>query len=251
MIPQIIIGLAASYSALFLLSLFLKDNSIADIFWGIGFLQVALHAFILSRTVYLTQILLLLCIALWSLRITGYILSKKLKSRIEDRRYREFRDTWKHFYLRSFFQVYLLQGCLLLIIAIPILMIHSSPVTNINAFYIVGVVISLFGLIFESISDMQLHRFLKTRKHKEILITGLWRYSRHPNYFGESVFWLGISLMAVQISVWALIGWAMITVLLRFVSGVPLAEKRYATDTAYLSYKNKTPAMFPNVFIRR
>jgi steroid 5-alpha reductase family enzyme len=77
---------------------------------------------------------------------------------------------------------------------------------------------------------------------------GLWKYSRHPNYFGESVFWLGASIVAVQVSALAIISWILITLLLRYVSGVPLAEERYADNRAFQDYKRKTPPMIPNFF---
>ena len=79
---------------------------------------------------------------------------------------------------------------------------------------------------------------------------GLWAYSRHPNYFGESVFWLGISMMGAQVSVISFISFLTITFLLRYVSGVPMAEKRYENNKEYVDYKKKTPPMIPNIFIK-
>lgn len=250
MILSVVIGLAISYVLLFALSILLKDNSIADIFWGLGFLQVMIHSFILSGTAYLSQIMILALIVLWSLRIAGYILSKKIRHNTEDRRYQEYRKEWKYFYLRSFFQIYLLQGFLMLIIAIPLFLVNMQPIAEIGVLFIIGILISLFGLIFESISDMQLRNFLKNKKNNTIMTQGLWKYSRHPNYFGESVFWFGIGLATVQLSLFAIISFITITFLLRFVSGVPMAEKRYVDNKEYIEYKKKTPPMFPNFFIK-
>jgi steroid 5-alpha reductase family enzyme len=187
---------------------------------------------------------------MWSLRISIYIFSKKLKNRKEDPRYQEFRNTWKYFYVRSFFQVYMLQGALLLLIAIPLFLINMDPFIPVNSDYIIGAMIALFGLIFETIADIQLKNFLKERKGKEIMKKGLWKYSRHPNYFGESVFWLGISIIVINVSFLAIISWVTITILLRFVSGVPLAERRYKDNKEYIEYQKKTPPMIPNFFIR-
>jgi steroid 5-alpha reductase family enzyme len=252
MILSIIIVLTISYILLFTLSILLKDNSIADIFWGLGFLQVTIHSLIISSTFFISQIILLILILLWSLRISFYILSKKIIKKGEDPRYVIWRKTWKYFYLRSFFQVYMIQGFLLLIIAIPIFLINYSP-PDLNFLTLTGLVISSLGLIYETIADLQLRSFVKNKglKIKEkIMKKGLWRYSRHPNYFGESLFWLGISIIAFQISFLTLLSWTLITILLRFVSGVPLAEARYKDNKEFMKYKKTTPPMFPNFFIK-
>lgn len=247
MMIEIIIGLSISYSCLFLLSIVLKDNSIADIFWGMGFLQVALHAIYLSRTRMASQVLFTLLIALWSLRIASYILSKKWIKKGEDPRYARWREQWKHFYLRSFFQVYLFQAVLLFIIAIPILLINTAP-PPVGVVTVGGLCIAIFGLIYETLGDLQLRSFIKNKKKGQVMTKGLWKYCRHPNYFGESVFWLGVSVVAVQVSPLTIISWILITFLLRYVSGVPLAEERYADNMAFQAYKQKTPPMIPNFF---
>lgn len=249
MIFQLIIGLCISYILLFLLSVFLKDNSIADIFWGIGFLQVAAHSFILSGTAELSQLLFNIMILIWSLRISLYILSKKWIKKGEDTRYQKWRKEWKHFYLRSFFQVYIFQGFLLMIISIPIILINSSP-PAFSIVIVLGLVTALSGLAYETIGDLQLRSFIKTKKAGQIMKVGLWKYSRHPNYFGESVFWLGASIIASPVSIITFISWALITFLLRYVSGVPLAEERYRDNPEFQEYKRKTPPIIPNPFLK-
>lgn len=248
MMSEIILGLSISYVLLFLLSVVLKDNSIADVFWGLGFLQVATHAFILSGTREVSQILFTSLIAVWSLRLASYILSKKWIKKGEDPRYARWREQWKHFYLRSFFQVYLFQAVLLMVISIPILLVHTAP-PPVGVITVAGLCIAIFGLVYETIGDLQLRGFIKTRQKGQIMTQGLWKYSRHPNYFGESVFWLGASVVATQVSSLAVMSWILITFLLRYVSGVPLAEERYADNQAFQIYKQKTPPMFPNFFI--
>ena len=247
MVIDIIIGISISYSLLFLLSIVLQDNSIADVFWGMGFLQVAIHSIYLSGTRTASQVLLTILIVLWAVRIASYILSKKWIKKGEDPRYARWREQWKHFYIRSFFQVYLLQEVLVLIIAIPILLINTEP-PPVNLITVIGIVIALFGLTYETIGDLQLRSFIKTKKKGQVMTRGLWKYSRHPNYFGESVFWLGVCIMAVQASILAFISWLLITVLLRYVSGVPPAEERYADNQAFQAYKQETPPMIPNFF---
>ena len=247
MILQVISGLFISYILLFILSIIIKDNSIADIFWGLGFLQVTIHSFYLSGTSELSQILFNVLIMIWSLRISLYIFSKKLVKKGEDPRYAAWRNEWKHFYVRSFFQVFMLQGVLLLIISLPIFLINISP-PPVGIMSGLGIAIASFGLIYETIADLQLRSFIQTKKKGGIMTKGLWRYSRHPNYFGESVFWLGASIIASQVSLFTFVSWVLITVLLRFVSGVPLAEARYKDNTQYQIYKKNTPPMFPRLF---
>lgn len=248
MMLEVVTGLGISYFLLFLLSIILKDNSIADVFWGLAFLQIAIHSFYLSKTTFVPQILFLTVIILWSSRISTYILSKKLKKKGEDRRYKIWRETWKFFYSRSFFQVYVLQGVLAFIIATPILVMNSSPLKEMNNFFIIGLAIALCGLLYESIADLQLKGFVKHKKKGEIMTRGLWKYSRHPNYFGESVFWFGICVATMFISPYVWASWILITFLLRFISGVPLAEQHYENNKAFIEYKKKTPPMIPKIF---
>ncbi|MGE4492806.1 MAG: DUF1295 domain-containing protein [Syntrophotalea sp.] len=244
---EIIAGLCVTYSLLFLLSIVLKDNSIADVFWGMGFLQVALHAIYRSETRTPSQVLFTILVALWAMRIVSYILSKKWIKKDEDPRYARWREQWQHFYLRSFFQIYVLQGVLVMIIAIPIFLVNSAP-PPLGLVTAAGTAVALFGLLYETIGDLQLRSFIKTREKGQIMTRGLWKYSRHPNYFGESVFWLGASIVAAQVSLWAFISWLLITFLLRYVSGVPPAEERYADNQAFQAYKRETPAMIPRFF---
>lgn len=111
-----------------------------------------------------------------------------------------------------------------------------------------GVGIFLFGWLFEGIADAQLARFLRTRTSAEaVLESGLWRWSRHPNYFGEVVLWWGIGIVAVSGggAWWVLAGPITVTLLLRFVSGVPIAEARSMRRPAYRAYAERTSVFFP------
>lgn len=250
MITEIIISLFVSYLILFLLSIKLKDNSIVDVFWPLGFLQVGFLSLFLSKSFTISQILLFSIILLWSLRLSSYILFKKLKKKGEDPRYQKWRNQWKYFYTRSFFQVYLLQMVLLLIVSIPII-IFNLNVVEISSLMILGSLLSLYGLFYESIGDFQLYKFINDKKNKgKLMTTGLWKYSRHPNYFGESCFWFGIGVMTFQASIFGFTGFIVITILLRFVSGVPMAESNYKGNLEFEKYAKKTPPMFPNFFVK-
>jgi steroid 5-alpha reductase family enzyme len=248
---QIITGLIISYVILFIISIILKDNSIADIFWGIGFSQIAIHTLLLNPDKTILNYIFTIIILIWTLRISGYILSKKIKNKPEDKRYAIWRETLKYFYIRSFLQIYVLQGILMLIVSSAILIINSSNNFQNSILFIIGVIIALGGLIFETVSDKQLFKFLSNSENKgQIMQKGLWKYSRHPNYYGESTFWLGISIIAIQISYLGIISYIMITFLLRFVSGVPMAEKAMNKNRQFIEYAKKTPAFIPNFLIK-
>jgi steroid 5-alpha reductase family enzyme len=262
---SILLTLLISYILLFLFSLKIKDNSIVDVFWGFGFVLIALVS-LFQWEMNISQIVLTSLICLWWARIVSHIGFRKLKERKEDPRYAKWREEWGsgwYFIIRSFLQVYILQMLLMLVVAIPILVVNI-PVIPANAgihvfdagfrdkpgmteqlLLIIGALIALAWLIFETISDGQLGEFIKTKKPGQIFITGLYRYSRHPNYFWESMFWLGISLIALPYSWMGMIGWIAITFLLLFVSWVPLQEVRYAGKPEWEEYKSRTSVFVP------
>jgi steroid 5-alpha reductase family enzyme len=154
--------------------------------------------------------------------------------------------------LFSYLKVFVLQGFSLLLVAMPILVVSRTSMGEWGAANTIGVLIWLLGLSFEIIGDNQLFNFVKTKKPGEIMTRGLWKYSRHPNYFGEALLWWGIWLVSFgsPLYIFALIGPITISYLLRFVSGVPMAEERYRDNQAFLEYKKKTPALIPNFFIK-
>ncbi len=277
----ILLTLFISYILLFLISIKIKDNSIVDIFWGFGFIIISVLSFFHSR-MEISQIILTGLVLLWWIRIVFHIWVRKLKEKNEDARYVKWREEWGsgwYFYLRSFLQVYLLQMLLMLVVASAILVVNTpelsfraewnevekslflffwadSPTRGVLTTSFLGMIksefllilwtiIALFWLIFETIADRQLAEFMKTKKPGEIFTSWLYRYSRHPNYFGESMFWLGISLIALPFSYFWFISWFTITILLLFVSGVPLQEARYAGRPNWEEYKKNTSVFVP------
>lgn len=260
----IVFTLIISYTLLFLYSLKIKDNSIVDVFWGFGFMIIAGISFLQSEKM-IPQILITTLVFLWGIRLTSHIGFRKLREGKEDPRYAKWREEWGsgwYFIVRSFLQVYMLQMVLMLVVALPILLVNenirffpydfypiSSDMGDGLALYLliflIWDILALSGLIFEAIADLQLKAFLKIKKPGQIFTTWLYRYSRHPNYFGESVFWLWISLISLQYSYLGLIGWIVITCLLLFVSGVPLQESRYAWRPEWEEYKAKTSVFIP------
>jgi steroid 5-alpha reductase family enzyme len=145
--------------------------------------------------------------------------------------------------------VYLLQAFFLLIISTPFLWASLST-DSWSMLTGIGLSIWIIGFLFQSIGDYQLAQFVKTKRPGEIMQKGLWKYSRHPNYFGEILMWWGIYGIVLQLpnSGWTIISPITITLLLVFVSGVPMLEKKYAGNVAYEAYKKRTWALVPKLW---
>ena len=235
-------------SFIFMLALKKKDNSIVDIAWGIGFILVAILTFFLGTEFVVRHILVTVLIFLWGSRLAIYIAIRN-KGKGEDFRYAKWRKNWgKWFFIRSFFQIYMLQGLLLLIIAYPVMLINHSEDPGITFFDILGLIIWLTGFFFEAVGDYQLLKFKEKAENKGKIITqGLWRYTRHPNYFGETAMWWGIFLIALSLkNGWtAIVSPLTITFLLLKVSGISMLEKKYVGNKQYEEYAKRTSAFFP------
>jgi len=232
----------------FLLGLARKDNSLVDIAWGIGFILVAVLTFFLEKGYTARQILLNTLVFIWGVRLATHIFIRN-RGRGEDFRYAQWRRDWgKWFILRSFLQIFMLQGILLLVIAYPIMLVNYSREKGISILDILGVAVWLLGFFFESVGDFQLLRFKHKPENKgKIMALGLWRYTRHPNYFGEAAMWWGVFLIALSVrNGWtALVSPALITFLLLRVSGVIMLEKKYVGSKEYEDYARRTSVFVP------
>ncbi|MFT6827482.1 MAG: steroid 5-alpha reductase family enzyme [Roseivirga sp.] len=243
-----ILGLGLLYACFwFILSIIFKRNDIADIAWGLGYILLCAYLF-WTQAVTDLSILMYDLVALWGLRLSLHIGIRNSK-KPEDFRYNNWRKEWgKAFYLRSFLQVYLLQVVILLVVSTPLIIVSQFGSNIINGYSITLTIFWLIGFIWQALADYQLAQFKKHRTDKDqVLQTGLWKYSRHPNYFGEILMWWSIGLIAVPLE-WGWIGLIsplLISYLLLNVSGVPMLEKRYEGNLAFESYKKKTPAVFP------
>lgn len=226
-----------------------KRNDVADFAWGAGFPILAVVLMQLNESSSLKALLVTSLITAWGLRLMIHIFPR-LQRKKEDFRYAQMRDKWgKSAFIRSYLQVFLLQGLFLLLISASTMVVITGN-DNFAWYNYAGIAVWLFGFYFESIGDWQLGRFIKNPKNKgKIMTEGLWKYTRHPNYFGEVTQWWGIWMIVIGVNYWqfAVISPITITLLIYFVSGIPLLEKKYKDNPDYQKYAKKTPKFFPRL----
>lgn len=233
-------------SSWFVVSVIKKRNDVADVAWGLGFILMAWVSFFLNDFQF-KSFLVNTLVTIWGVRLATHIYNRN-KNKDEDSRYQEWRKTWKNFYLRSYLQVFMLQGLLLYLVSLPVIFINNSVSSSFGFIETIGILIWIFGFYFESTADRQLKDFIKNPANKgKLMDKGLWQYSRHPNYFGEVTQWWGLFVVALSIpsSLFTIIGPLTITFLILFVSGVPLLEKKYAGRPDFEEYKRKTSIFIP------
>ncbi len=249
----LVLGLAAAMtmmSALWLWSLRLEDVSIVDIFWGLGFVLAAAVYHLSGDGDPLRMRVVLGLVAVWGLRLSWHLFRRNWGEE-EDYRYREMREkAGSSFRWRSLVTVFWLQAALLWIVALPLWAAQDTATPPAwTGWDVVGVVLFGIGFTFEAVGDYQLQRFKADPDNRgKVLDSGLWRYTRHPNYFGDAVLWWGFAMFAVAVDgrLWTLIGPVVMTVLLMKVSGVALLEKRLSeTKPKYADYVRRTNAFFP------
>lgn len=239
---------------LWLLSLRLGDSSIVDLFWGLGFAVVALAT--LWRTgggMAPRAWLLALLTTAWSLRYSWHVWRRNI-GHGEDYRYVAMRKNaeaaGRSWAARSLFVVFLLQGFILWLVSLPVQLgqIYADPVT-LGWPALAGIALWITGVGFEAVGDAQLKRFKADSGNRgKVLDTGLWRYTRHPNYFGNACLWWGIWLCAAEVdaAAWAFFSPALMTWALIKFSGVPILEKHMAESRAgYAQYMRRTSMFFP------
>lgn len=231
-------------------SALIKNVSIVDIFWGIGFVLV--NAFYVFSTGDLNprKLLILFLVTVWGLRLAIYLAIRNI-GKGEDFRYRQFRGNYGHerYWWISYFQTFLLQGFLIIVVSLPLLGISDSPHPgNLNFLDYLGIGVWLVGFTFEAGGDYQLWRFRRNPENKgKVLATGFWKYTRHPNYFGDSAVWWAYAIISVAAGgYWQIAGSAVMTLLILRVSGVALLEKTLKTSKPqYREYIQRTSTFFP------
>ena len=235
-------------TAAFGLAVARRDNSIADIAWGGGFVLVALIAAALGVGALARPALLTALVVVWAARLAIHVLLRN-RGRGEDPRYAAWRREWGRFWVvRSYFQVFVLQGAILLVVAAGIILINTRSGRGLGVLDLIGAAVVLAGLVVEAVADAQLARFTGDPANRgRVMDRGLWRYSRHPNYFGEAVVWWGVWLIALSVpgGWWAVVSPLAITFLLLKVSGVPLLERLMEGRPGWAEYKTRTSIFIP------
>lgn len=239
-------------SCVFLLGRKTKRFDVIDAAWGPTFIVVSLTSFLLSyqATPYPSVCLLVIAlVTIWGSRLSWHIGRRILNSQSEDPRYTELRKNWKgNVNANIYFRIYIVQAILATTICIPIIHINLFNGSAWTMFTWIGLIIWCIGFAIEVIGDSQLKKFLSDKSNGgKIMQSGLWRYSRHPNYFGEITQWWGIGIIAMGVMPWwvGLIGPLTITFLILYVSGVPPTEKRFEGRTGWSEYKAKTSVLIP------
>lgn len=224
--------------------LYLKRIDSVDSAWGLGFIYVAAIALAVMDNYETIPLLALLFTTLWGLRLFIHITSRNIKKK-EDGRYAVYRKKFaRRLNALIFTRIFLVQGLLIVIISTASVGAIISEDFNLTWAY-AGFTLWALGIVYESIADIQLRKFI-AGGHEGIMTGGLWRYSRHPNYFGEITAWTGAAIVASSGgNYWGLIGPLTIAYLIIKVSGLPPIEARYKDDPDYQSYKNRTSALVP------
>ena len=235
-------------TAVFLIAVIAKDNSVVDVAWGPGFILVAAVTFLLRPGFEARRVLIGLLVIIWGLRLAAHVFLRN-RGRGEDFRYAKWRRDWGGWFLpRSYLQIFLLQGIFMLVISSPVVLVNGSSARRLTVLDGLGALVWLIGFLFEAVGDFQLKKFKQRPESRgKIMTRGLWKYTRHPNYFGEAALWWGIFVIGLS----APGGWAGIVspltigFLLLKVSGVPMLEKKYAGNEEFAAYARRTSPFFP------
>jgi steroid 5-alpha reductase family enzyme len=233
-----------------LISLRLEDASIADVCWGLGFVLLASLYCLQSPTLTPRSWLVAALVTIWGARLSLHIFRRN-HGKGEDPRYQAMRAAHgPAFWWRSLFTVFWLQGAILWFVALPLLVaVRAAQPAALTVVDIFGVVVFAIGFGFEVVGDRQLRRFRADPSNRgRVLDSGLWRYTRHPNYFGDATLWWGLyAIAAATPGGWlTVLSPVLMTFLLRRVSGVTLLEQGLkASKPGYQAYVARTPAFFP------
>lgn len=260
----IIIGYSALFLIVYLILAFIigtikKNNGLMDVFYGPGYIIVAISSLILyliiDKELDIRKLFITSLVSIWAVRLGIYIFIRN-RGKPEDYRYQAMRKRWvNNIILKSFVRIYMIQGLVIFIVAFPVWFVNISDVpiiknlldfTGITIWF--GTLIWLIGFYFESLGDYQLYKFKRDPINKgEVMDQGLWKYTQHPNYFGEVIQWWGIYIiaLAVPFGFISIIGPIFITYLIIKVSGIRLLNYRYRNDDKYTKYKKRTSAFFP------
>jgi steroid 5-alpha reductase family enzyme len=246
---EALLALVLLFSALWLASLWLANASIVDIWWGPAFVLALLSYLDFRAPDHPRAWLILLATALWAARLAWHI-GRRNVGHGEDPRYRAWREQYgAHWWWRSYLQVFLLQATIAWVVSWPLHFAARAPHPFTTAWEALGAVLFTIGWLFETVADLHLAAFKRIAANRgQGRDRGLWRYSRHPNYFGEAVLWWGLGLIGAATPGGAvgLVGPALMTFLLLRVSGVTLLERGLRQrKPGYADYVARTSAFVP------
>jgi steroid 5-alpha reductase family enzyme len=239
---------AACFFLLWLAGLQIKDVSFIDSWWGLGIGVLALCAYVESGAHEVHNKLLLGLCEAWAIRLGLYLVWRWRHNGPDPRYTRLLARAKMSFALASLLMVFALQFVLQFIVSLPVQIGQWDAVSGIGPAAMMGAALALFGLVFESVADWQLVRFKAgTKKRGGVLDSGLWRYSRHPNHFGDACVWWGLFLIATESAygLWTLPAPVVMTYLLARWSGVPTVEGRMRRHAGHAAYAARTPAFVP------
>lgn len=235
---------------IWIVSVIIKNASIVDIFWGLMFVLSAGVYYALGEGYLGRKLLITVLVTIWGLRLAVHIAARNF-GKGEDYRYQQFREEYgpERYWWFSYFQVFLLQGALSLVISLPLLAAQHFGPDHFTVFDVLGALLWGVGFFFEAVGDWQLARFKANPENEgRVMDSGLWAWTRHPNYFGDATVWWGYYVIALGTGVWGaltFIGPALMSYLIVFVSGVAMLERNMRKKPKYEDYIERTSAFFP------
>lgn len=240
----------AAFVAIWLLSRRLTDCGIVDIYWGMGFVVIAWIELVGTGAPSLQAVAITALVTLWGVRLTWHLLRRHRRSRSEDARYAAMRDrSGPDWPLTSLWRLFLVQAVALWLVASPVhVALLGAPVHGRAEVLMAGALVFALGFVIEAAADSALARFAEDELNRgRLLVTGLFAWSRHPNYFGESLVWWGLGLMAwgATGNLLSFVGPALLTFLLLKVSGVPPLEAHLSSRPGFADYARRTSPFVP------
>lgn len=247
------VGLVVQTSA-YVYSLYTKRSDIVDVVWGMSFVFVGFFWIAFTQAPSFSFAVALLLVSVWGVRLSYHIGLRHFSKETEDRRYVSMKEGWRFPQIRAYFQIFVLQAFLMSIIALPLVLHANTGVTTALPLVCIGVLVWLLGFYFQVRGDFELSRYISTKKKTDgLLKTGIWGLTRHPNYFGEMTMWWGIFIVTISsfnlaYLIVAALGPILITLLLRYVSGVPMLEKYWEEkyQDEFAQYKENVPMLIPD-----
>lgn len=244
-----LLGSIAAVSVAFVCAYITKRIDIIDAFWGVAIFASVVAAVIQSQEVGTYAYGVIALVGIWALRLSYYIFRRFLRSAKQDERYTEIVGNWPQSFIwpQVYIRIFLLQAILAAFVGYAASLIIASDTIS-PWLFATGAAVWVAGFIIESMADRQMAAFVQKFGKKNIVMqTGLWKYSRHPNYFGEVTMWWGVWIISLSTDVWhlALVSPLLITILIVCVSGVPPAERRAASRKGWDEYVKKTSMLVP------